>query len=92
MHSVKYSYCPKAFNDMFTPLNHDNLAYEFRYPNDFEVPRARIEIFKKMPCYTLADEWNKCDELRFYQNQTTFNIILFETLLSKFALDNGLTG
>jgi Reverse transcriptase (RNA-dependent DNA polymerase) len=92
MHSVKYSYCPKSFNDMFTPLNHENLAYELRYPNDFDVPRARIEIFKKMPCYSLPDEWNKCEELRFYHNQTTFNIILFETLLSKFAHDNGLTG
>jgi hypothetical protein len=92
MHSVKYFNCPKSFNDMFTPLNHDNLAYKFRYPNDFEVPRARIEIYKKMPCYSLPDEWNKCEELRFYQNQTTFNIILFETLFSKFVSDNGLTG
>jgi Reverse transcriptase (RNA-dependent DNA polymerase) len=45
MHSVKCSYCPKSFNDMFTPLNYDNLAYELRYLNDFEVPRARMEIF-----------------------------------------------
>jgi hypothetical protein len=39
---MEYEYCPKSFRDMFIRCNPENIVYEFRYPNDFEVPRARI--------------------------------------------------
>jgi hypothetical protein len=51
MHSVKFNYCPKSFRDVFLRINHENLAYELRYPNDFEVPRTRIKFFKQIPVY-----------------------------------------
>jgi hypothetical protein len=72
MHSIKFNYCPKSFRDVFVKIYHDNLAYELRYPNDFEVPRARIEFFKRIPIYALTVEWNNCEELRFYQNLLNF--------------------
>jgi hypothetical protein len=54
------------------------------------IPRARIEMFKKMPIYTLPLEWNNSGDLQFYQNTATFKIILKETLLQKFATDNNI--
>jgi hypothetical protein len=52
MHSIKYKYCPHSFNDVFTYNNVEDFVYELRYPNEFIVPRARIELFKKIPLYT----------------------------------------
>jgi hypothetical protein len=54
------------------------------------IPRARIEMFKKMPIYTLPLEWNNSGDLQFYQNVATFKIILKETLLQRFATDNNI--
>jgi hypothetical protein len=90
MHSIKYEYCPKSFYDVFTRNNIVNPVYELRYPIEFVIPFARTELFKKVPLYSLPDEWNNCGDLRFYVNPTTFKIILNETLFNKLALDNRL--
>jgi hypothetical protein len=88
MHAIKYQYCPKSFRNVFTVNPADNLPYDLRNANDFAMPRARIEMFKKIPIYTLPLEWNNSGDLQFYQNMTTFKITLKETLLSKFAAEN----
>jgi hypothetical protein len=90
MHSIKYQYCPKSFRNVFISNPPDNLRYDLRNTNDFMIPRARIEMFKKMPIYTLPLEWNNSGDLQFYQNTATFKIILKETLLKKFATDNNI--
>jgi hypothetical protein len=92
MHSVKYGYCPKSFLDVFRKLDTENLVYELRYPNEFEVPRARIELFKRIPLFTLPTDWNNCGDLRFYVNPTTFRITLVNVLRQKFATENNLGG
>jgi hypothetical protein len=76
MHAVKFNYCPKSFIDTFTLIDNDNRHYELRNPQEFEMPRARIESFKKIPIYSLTEEWNNCGDLRFYQNPATFIITL----------------
>jgi hypothetical protein len=85
---MKYRYGPKSFNDVYILNNLDELAYEFRYPNEYGVPFARIELFKKIPLFSLPMEWNNCQDLRFYQNVTTFRIVLFETLLKLYSITN----
>jgi hypothetical protein len=90
MHSVKYQYCPKSFRTLFTPNPPDEQHYDLRNVNNFDMPRARIEMFKKIPIYTLPSEWNNSGDLRFYQNSTTFRITLKETLLRRFAADNNI--
>jgi Reverse transcriptase (RNA-dependent DNA polymerase) len=92
MHAIKFNFCPKSFNSVFTRVNVEDLAYELRYPNDYELPRARIEFFKRIPLYSLPALWNNCEEMRFYQNQLTFKLILVERLFEKFALEHGLVG
>jgi hypothetical protein len=83
MHSVKFSYCPPSFRTVFTRLDIDNAHYDLRYPNEFSLPRARIELFKKIPMYTLPLEWNECGDLRFYTNPVMFKITLLETLFNR---------
>jgi hypothetical protein len=51
MHSIKYGYCPISYHDVFNRVIADNMAYELRYPNEFNVPRARIEFKKKYLCF-----------------------------------------
>jgi Reverse transcriptase (RNA-dependent DNA polymerase) len=90
MHSVKYRYCPKSFYDVFV-LNNDDIGYELRYYNEFILPRARIELFKRIPLYYLPFEWNNSGDLKFYQNRETFRIILRETLMREFATNNNIS-
>jgi hypothetical protein len=92
MHSMKFKYGPKSFNEVFVLNNVDDLTYDLRYPNEFDVPFARIELFKRIPLYALPIEWNSCEDLCFYQNVTTFNIVLFETLIRLFAINNDMIG
>jgi hypothetical protein len=92
MHSVKFEYCPKSYLDVFKKVDVDNLVYDLRYPSEFEVPRVKLELFKRIPLYSLPVEWNNCGDLRFYSNSTTFNIELYSYLCKKFMTDNGLIG
>jgi hypothetical protein len=92
MHSVKYNYCPKSFIGVFSENLDINRNYELRNMQDYTVPRARIESFKKIPIYSLPEEWNACGDLQFYSNSATFKIILYETLFRDYAVFNGLIG
>jgi hypothetical protein len=90
MHSIRYQYCPKSFRNEFASNPPDNVPYDLRNVNNFFLPRARIEMFKKIPIYALPFEWNNLGDLQFYQNEVTFKIILKETLLRKFATENNI--
>jgi hypothetical protein len=92
MHSVKFNYCPKSFVHVFVENREEDRNYDLRNRQDFLVPRARIEHFKRMPIYTLPDEWNNCGDLQFYSNIATFKIMLYETLFREYAISNNLTG
>jgi hypothetical protein len=92
MHSVKYNYCPKSYNEVFVRHNADDIHYELRHQQEFQIPRARIELFKKIPMYSLCVEWNNCDPLCFYSNPTTFKIELHNALFNDYAIQNGLAG
>jgi hypothetical protein len=92
MHSVKFNYCPKSFIDVFVENRAEDRNYDLRNMHDFLVPRARIEHFKRIPIYTLPDEWNNCGDLQFYSNVTTFKITMYETLFREYAIFHNLTG
>jgi Reverse transcriptase (RNA-dependent DNA polymerase) len=89
MHAIKYRYGPISFYDVFA-LNNDDIGYELRYANEFHLPRVRIELFKRIPLYSLPNEWNNSGDLKFYQNRETFSIILRETLMREFATANNI--
>jgi hypothetical protein len=71
MHSIRYNYCPSSLNDIFT-VNANNNDHNLRHVEDFIVPHPRIELFKKLPHYTLTETWNKSGDLIYYNNKITF--------------------
>ena len=69
---------------MFFLRNNDrNLEYELRNNDEYVVPSARIEFFKRFPLYTFPIAWNTLGDLTFQSNRTTFQIALKEFLLSE---------
>ena len=83
MHSICYNYAPKSFDGFFLRNNDRNLEYELRNTDEYVVPSARIEFFKRFPLYTFPIAWNTLGDLTFQSNRTTFQIALKEFLLSE---------
>ena len=82
MHSIEFNYASSSLIDLF-PKNHSrDTNYLLRNTNDFIVPFARIEAFKKIPLYSLPKLWNEeIGDLRFQHNKITFQIALKDHLI-----------
>lgn len=76
MHSIKYDYAPKSFNNIFRLNNDRNVQYELRNTDDFLIPNTRIEHLKKFPLYVFPKTWNTFGDFRFCRNKITFLIAL----------------
>ena len=83
MHSVYFKYSPKSFLSTWTRNNERNLSQTLRNDNLFLLPNPRIEIFKRMPTYSLPFEWNNSGNLMFYDNPITFNHALRDQLFQE---------
>ncbi len=87
MHSIAFNYSPPSFTGVWIKKNETRqLDYNLRIKDLFVVPPFRIELFRKMPLYSLPSSWNELpDSLRYQHNRTTFKIALtdhlFESLL-----------
>ncbi len=68
MHSIYYDYAPVSFVNTWNKNNVRNLNQNLRNDELFMLPNPRIELFKKMPMYSLPYEWNISGDLKFYQN------------------------
>lgn len=88
MHAINFNYAPKSFNNIWIKNEHrpGNLNLTLRNDNLFMVPPPRIEFFKKMPLYSLPNEWNNSENLMFYENRVTFKIALREKLFQEIVL------
>ena len=82
MHSIRFKYAPKSFNDVWTLNANREHEYQLRNNNEFVLIAPRIEFVKKQPIYSLPNEWNALGDLRFQHNMTTFRIGLKYDLLS----------
>ena len=49
MHSIHNDYAPISFADSFVKNNNRDIVYELRNGDAYQVPAARIELFKKFP-------------------------------------------
>jgi hypothetical protein len=45
-----------------------NTGHELRNDNDYALPHHRLEIFKKIPLYSLPAAWNAFGDLKYQQN------------------------
>jgi hypothetical protein len=86
MHAIAYKYNIESFNNTWHTNQHRNLDMELRNVNEFTLPLARRELFKKFPIYSLPWEWNQLGDTKLQRNQTTFKIQhtydLFQSLLA----------
>jgi hypothetical protein len=49
MHAYVYDYAPKSFANTWTKNNQRETQHNLRNNDDFTLPMARIEFFKKYP-------------------------------------------
>ena len=80
MHSIHNNYAPKSFADSFVKNNIRDIVYELRNGDAYQVPAARIELFKKFPIYSFPLAWNEVGILGYYNNKITFELALKEHL------------
>ena len=62
MHSVFYNYAPTSFDSIWAKNSDRQLSQNLRNENEFRLPNPRIEIFKKLPPYSLPLEWNNAGD------------------------------
>ena len=86
MHSIEYNYAPISFSNTWQKNSVRNNEYNLRNNDDFVLMPARIELFKKIPIYSLAFEWNSLGDLKFQYNKITFQIALKYHLLNPLQL------
>jgi hypothetical protein len=80
MHTVYYGTAPTSFNNIWQTQAQRNPELNLRNATDIYVPFPRIDLFKRMPIYSLPNVWNSSDIVRYYANRTTFSIALHELL------------
>jgi sarcosine oxidase/L-pipecolate oxidase len=80
MHSIYYNYAPPSFSDTWQTKSQRNPELNLRNATDFHITHPRIELYKKLPIYSLPNTWNSHDTVRYYANRTTFHIALQELL------------
>ena len=80
MHTVYYGTAPTSFNNIWQTQAQRHPDLNLRNATDIYVPFPRIDLFKRMPIYSLPTVWNSHDIIRYYANRTTFSIALHELL------------
>ncbi len=78
MHTVYYGYAPPSFSNIWQTQAQRNPDLNLRNATDIYVPFPRIDLFKRMPTYSLPHTWNSHDIVRYYANRTTFRYALQE--------------
>jgi hypothetical protein len=81
MHSIAFNYAPTSFANIWLKNETRDNEYQLRNNDLFILPPFRIELFKKLPIYSLPLAWNELpDSLRYQHNRTTFKIALSDHL------------
>lgn len=81
MHSIEYNYCPSSFINIWQKNFERNPNIELRNANDYYIPLAKIESFKKIPLFSLPTQWNALpDEIKLQHNKFTFKHCLKDFL------------
>jgi len=61
MHSIEYGYGPPSFMNIWQKNFERNPNMNLRNANDYHLTMARTESFKKIPLYSLPNEWNNLE-------------------------------
>ena len=87
MHSIAFKYSPKSFDNIWIKNSERIIDLNLRNEDNFYVPAPKIDLFKKMPIYSLPLEWNNCGILKFYENRFTFKHALREQLYTELQIN-----
>jgi hypothetical protein len=82
MHSVYYGHAPNSFANTWQTQAQCNPDLNLRNATDFYILFPRIDLFKRIPLYSLPNTWNSHDTVRYYANRTTFKYALYDFLHS----------
>ena len=85
MHSIHFNYAPQSFEGLWQKKSERPGGHLIRNEHLFDLPAPRIEIFKRLPTYALAYEWNNSGNLMFYTNPCTFKHALKNQLFEEVA-------
>jgi hypothetical protein len=80
MHSVYYGHAPTSFANTWQTQAQRNPDLNLRNATDIYIPFPRIDLFKRLPLYSLPNTWNSHDTVRYYANRTTFKYALYDLL------------
>lgn len=80
MHSIKYEYGIKTFENTWQGNNIRNLQTNLRNDDDLSIPHPHFEGFKHFPLYDFAKLWNELGPMKYQNNPTTFRIWLKEEM------------
>jgi hypothetical protein len=84
MHSVEYNYTLTTFTNTWQKNANRALAHNLRNANDYIVPAAQRESFKKFPLFSFPCTWNTLGPVKFQQNRTTFKIALTDEIFASY--------
>ena len=82
MHSVYYGHAPNSFANTWQTQAQRHPELILRNATDIYIPFPRIDLFKRIPLYSLPNTWNSHDTVRYYANRTTFKYALYDLLHS----------
>jgi hypothetical protein len=87
MHSVYYEHAPTSFLNIWTTLEQRHPELNLRNATDIYLPFPRIELYKKLPIYTLPSAWNETGDFRYQRNRFTFQMALREFLATPAGIE-----
>jgi hypothetical protein len=62
--------------------------HDLRTNDDFILPLPRIELFKRIPLYSLPQIWNDTGNIKLQHNRTTYRWGLREELLAELVIND----
>jgi hypothetical protein len=81
MHSIEYGYGQQSFLLLWQKNFQRNPNANLRNADDFYIPTARVDSFKRIPMYSLPLEWNNLPiEIKAQFNKAIFKRALREYL------------
>jgi hypothetical protein len=71
-HVVEYNYAPSSFDDIWTKNAGRHAEHNLRNNELYNLPVIRLELFSKIPLYSLPFQWNNIGDITLHDNQKPF--------------------
>ena len=72
MHAIYYKYSHCSFDGVWCKNSDINPLLNLRNKDDFKLSAVKLEIYRPLPSYSFAKEWNELGDSTFQTNPITF--------------------